>query len=260
MANPGLKAPIVLVHGILGFDKLAVGGVTIGDYFRAVGEALRAAGNAVPEPPRLNPAGSIEERAADLRTYLEAGDLAGRSVHLLAHSMGGLDSRYLISQLGMGDRVMSLTTIGTPHRGTPFADRGVGALRPLIDGLLQQGIDIRGFFDLTTAKAAEFNARTPDVPGVRYFSVAGQFEPTLVDLLRLPHDLIVEDGGGPNDGLVPVASASYARFLGVWRADHFRLINWATNILVPPLELEDGTILANYLAVVQQLADEGVER
>src|SRR5262249_5187529 len=43
--------------------------------------------------------------------------LAARAVHVFAHSMGGLDARYMISRLGMAKRVLSLTTIATPHRG-----------------------------------------------------------------------------------------------------------------------------------------------
>jgi hypothetical protein len=40
--------------------------------------------------------------------------------------MGGLDARYLISKLGYGTKVASLTTISTPHRGSPLADVALG--------------------------------------------------------------------------------------------------------------------------------------
>jgi triacylglycerol lipase len=96
MNESRVRSPIVLVHGILGFTELRLGNVKFGDYFRGIREALQANGNTVPEPPRLNPAGSVAERAQDLKRYLETS-LSGQQVHLLAHSMGGLDSRYLIS-------------------------------------------------------------------------------------------------------------------------------------------------------------------
>ena len=51
--------------------------------------------------------------------------------------MGGLDARYLISRLGMADRVLSLTTLGTPHRGTSFADWGVSRLQRYLRPLLE---------------------------------------------------------------------------------------------------------------------------
>jgi triacylglycerol lipase len=41
----------------------------------------------------------------------------------MAHSMGGLDCRYLISRIKPDDYTpLSLTTISTPHRGSPFMD------------------------------------------------------------------------------------------------------------------------------------------
>ena len=42
--------------------------------------------------------------------------------------MAGLDARYMISKLGMADKVATLVTIGTPHRGSYFADWGVKVL------------------------------------------------------------------------------------------------------------------------------------
>ena len=148
-----VRDPIVLVHGILGFDELRVGGVKLGDYFRGVQTTLQGAGNTVPDPPRLNAAGSVETRAGDLKQYLDDRPELGK-VHLLAHSMGGLDSRYMISRLGMAGRVLTLTTLGTPHQGTPFADQGTRVIQPVIDELARHGIELRGFLDLTTEACA----------------------------------------------------------------------------------------------------------
>lgn len=62
-------------------------------------------------------------------------------VNIIAHSKGGLDSRYAISRLGAAPMVASLTTINTPHRGCRFVDY---ACR-LPDGLYRA---IAGVFDL----------------------------------------------------------------------------------------------------------------
>ena len=51
--------------------------------------------------------------------------------------MGGLDSRYMISKLDMADRVLSLTTLGTPHRGTAFADWAVGKVEKVVRPALE---------------------------------------------------------------------------------------------------------------------------
>ena len=58
-----------------------------------------------------------------LAVVADAGITAPPTV--IGHSMGGLDARYMVSRLGMAERVKSLTTVATPHRGSAFADWGV---------------------------------------------------------------------------------------------------------------------------------------
>ncbi len=74
----------------------------------------------------------------------------------------------------------------------------------------------------------------PDVEGIDYFSVAGLYQPGLltIGLLKPSHDFILHRAGA-NDGLVPVASATFGEFLGTWNANHFRLINWPTDLVAP---------------------------
>jgi len=256
MARSCVTAPIVLVHGILGFSEIRVAGVKIGDYFRHIQEALQDDGNTVPKPPQLDPAGSIEQRAQNLNYYLDA-TLPGQQVHLIAHSMGGLDSRCMISGLHMADRILSLTTIGTPHHGSPVADKGIDYFGTVLDTLHGLGVDLTGFFDLTTAKCAEFNTQFGDISPVKYYSVAGRFEPVLLDILKLPHDIILQADAAPDDGLVPVSSAQHGAFLGIWPCDHFRLINWATNILTPLSELDDASVIDSYRGLIQNLVAAG---
>jgi hypothetical protein len=110
--------PIVLAHGVLGFDALPLGFLHPA-YFRGVAETLRKAGNEV-HVIRVSPVAGIAVRAAQLARQIR--DIPAERVNIVAHSMGGLDARYAISVLGLGDRVASLTTIGTPHHGTPLAD------------------------------------------------------------------------------------------------------------------------------------------
>src|SRR5262245_53241639 len=234
------SSPIVLVHGILGFNQLTVAGAKITEYFRVVPETLRAAGHIVSEPPRLNPAGSVAERAQDLKHYLEGHrEVAGQKVHLIAHSMGGLDSRYLISKLGMAGRVLSLTTIGTPHHGSPIADLFVKGTNPALNKFMEHlGVDIKGAFDLTTSACRQFNEDISDAPGVSYFCLGGQFEPHRVlglpqGLLGVTHEIIAKAEGN-NDGLVSVASAKMQRAawqtLAPWGVNHYRQVNWGENL------------------------------
>ena len=59
---PKLRSPIVLVHGLCGFDRLQIAGATLADYFPGISEPMQAAGNRV-LVPYLSPTGGIEERA-----------------------------------------------------------------------------------------------------------------------------------------------------------------------------------------------------
>src|SRR5262249_21527275 len=123
MTLPTLKAPIVLVHGLCGYDQIKIGNWLVADYWPGIPALYRSAANRV-LTVRLSPTAAVATRAGQLRAAIRAA-FPGEAVHLIAHSMGGLDSRYMISRLGMADRVLSLTTIGTPHRGSPFADWGI---------------------------------------------------------------------------------------------------------------------------------------
>jgi pimeloyl-ACP methyl ester carboxylesterase len=66
--------------------------------------------------------GSIASRAEQLDRFLQV-KAPGRGINFLAHSMGGLDCRHLITHLKPVEYTpLSLTTIATPHRGSPFMD------------------------------------------------------------------------------------------------------------------------------------------
>ena len=258
------QTPIVLVHGILGFNQLTLGGLKIAGYFRLIPEALRAAGHSVPEPPRLNPTGSVAERAQDLKNYMQGhAEIAGKKVHLVAHSMGGLDSRFMISRLGMADRVLSLTTIGTPHHGSPIADIVVKGTNPVLNKFMDHlGVDLKGVFDLTAVACRQFNQEVSDAPGVRYFSIGGQYDPHRVlsvpqGLLGLTHEIVAQTEQS-NDGLVSVASATMPdrpawSALDTWSANHYRLINWGENLAPTPLELADDSIAEKYRRLAEHL-------
>jgi len=58
-----------------------------------------------------------------MHKYLSDTLPKGTGVNFVAHSMGGLDVRHLISNIKpTAYTPISLTTIGTPHRGSPFMD------------------------------------------------------------------------------------------------------------------------------------------
>ncbi|KAG8736760.1 hypothetical protein FRC10_008972 [Ceratobasidium sp. 414] len=210
--------PIILCHGLFGFNT--IGGIV--DYWNDIPEALRGAGADVfvAEVPATS---AVETRAARLKEQIVA-KYRGRSVHLIGHSMGGLDCRYLVSHL-LNDEafnVVSVTTIATPHRGSPAADiiggTGVAELAVVraVMNLLPVGSgDGQAFASLSTANSRTFNACTPDRPGVRYFSWGASFIPGALDALTWgATHLHISLTQGENDGVVSLTSAQWGEYLG----------------------------------------------
>lgn len=223
--SPAHCDPIVLVHGLGGFDRLFAARRPAPDYFPGVREHLIKRGLKV-YSARVSPTAGIARRAADLKQFLTREVPAGR-VHLIGHSLGGLDARYLVSKLGMEKRVASITTVGTPHRGTSFADYMMSRFsRWFIPVLRRLGIPYQAFYDLMTDSCRQFNEDVPNVPGVRYLSIVGQCDKTWLGAeWRLSHR-IIDRREGPNDGLVSVASATWGEQTEVWAGDHLNLVNW----------------------------------
>ncbi len=222
------RHPIVLAHGYMGFDAIVLPRARK-EYFRGVRERLEAAGHRV-HSVRVAPAAGVELRAAQLARQIERLD--AERVNIVAHSMGGLDARYAIARLGLHERVASLTTIGTPHRGTPLADTGanwIGEWRQLRRMLNSVGANVDGLYDLTTERMARFNDDIPDVSGVAYSSVVGAVgaDTTCLNALLAPGHAYLLRTVGSNDGIVPAESQRWGSVLGEVDADHWEQIGWS---------------------------------
>jgi triacylglycerol lipase len=230
--GPRTRYPVVLVHGILGFEEIGIGTVKQ-NYFRGITEHLRRLGVKVHQPA-LPSLGSVTERAQSLHEALSR--LPEKRLNIVAHSMGGLDARYAISRLGCHKRVASLTTIGTPHRGTPVADLGAVLLGEKIGlGRLFAIAGLAAVRDLSTRQMEPFNQEVVDVPGVRYASVVASVDPEAEHLHRLliPSHKYLKFLSGPNDGLVPVTSQRWGRVLFEIQADHWAQIGWSPGLDAP---------------------------
>lgn len=217
--------PIILAHGIARFDfltqrfsrdlktlRLSLG---LADnelhYFKGIGRHLRNNGFDVYQSS-VGFAKPVEKRAADLKREIEIA-LAMRphqsKVHIIAHSMGGLDARHMIVNHGMADKIASLTTIGTPHSGTSFADWGMANAGHEILEILDKIVDFGGFADLTTSECRAFNesAETFEAANDVFYQTfaAGDDRKRVFRLLQPSWD-IINDAEGENDGLVPCSS------------------------------------------------------
>lgn len=179
---------------------------------------------------------SIEERALKLGKDI-AAKANGKSVNIIAHSMGGLDARYMISQLQPENvEVLSLTTVASPHRGSAFADFLLGEIGPnylprIYKFFNNVGISTGAFSQLTQKyMEEEFNPHTPDDPTVRYFSYGATFDPSFWSAFRRTH-AVVEQFEGANDGLVSVESAKWGTYKGTLvGVSHLDLINWTNRL------------------------------
>lgn len=110
------RYPILLVHGIALKDFL---------FFKAFGRIeriLTEAGYKV-YTSRIDGFGTTETNAAQLRTEVMQlmEETHSEKINIIAHSKGGLDSRRMITDLGMEGSIASLTTLCTPHMGSPVA-------------------------------------------------------------------------------------------------------------------------------------------
>ncbi|MBD5131602.1 MAG: hypothetical protein HDT28_03270 [Clostridiales bacterium] len=112
------KYPILLVHGIVLKEN------KIFRAFGKIGKNLKAQGYCV-HIGKHDGFGTIENNAAQLKAQiLEILEKENaEKINLIAHSKGGLDCKYLIKELQMEDNVASLTTLCTPHKGSPIATK-----------------------------------------------------------------------------------------------------------------------------------------
>jgi triacylglycerol lipase len=222
--DPRLRHPVVLAHGVLGFDKIAIGGRDH-SYFRGVTGHLTRVGAEV-HRPRVPPSASIAMRAEAFARMVR--ELPAKKVNVIAHSMGGLDVRYAIAKLGLGDRIASLTTIGTPHLGTPLANLGARLSDLLrLKLLLGRVLDIDAFYDLTTERMQAFNRDVADVRGVHYGSIVARVERARANPLLWPSHLYLSERSGANDGIVPFESQRWGEVLKEIDADHWAQIGWS---------------------------------
>jgi len=246
-----LRHPLILVHGLFGFDSWRVAGWEAMTYFRGIGEYLRTKSIRV-VAPRLSPTAGVAQRAIQLVDAIRQ-QFPQEKVHLIAHSMGGLDARYAISCLGLQEQALSLTTIGTPHRGSTAADVGVSKLEGYLKPWLRYlHIPHDAFYDLMTPRCQEFNAMVIDAPGVDYYAIAGRNSgPWLSPEWWIPYGVVMFREG-PNDGIVSITSACHHYPHTIWEGDHLSLVNWPN-----PRAIAQGVWRARqdqYLGIVERLA------
>lgn len=208
------KLPVVFLHGVAGFSRIFGA-----RYARSWQRVARRHGISL-LTPTAHAAAKIDVRANHIAQFLDV-HLPHGKFHLIGHSMGGLDARYLVSHLGLAERAVTVATLGTPHRGVVFA----AELARWMPRLGEWHDFKSAFADLTEPAMAAFNTDHPDCPQVQYFSWTGrarwwQINPIFWCCARWLEPY------GPHDGLVSEASARWGTFLGHVMLNHYGLMGW----------------------------------
>jgi triacylglycerol lipase len=241
--------PIVLAHGLFGFDRFF-----LWKMFEGIKELYQSYGLEVLQP-LVHPVSSISYRSEQLNKQIIATYGIEQKIHIIAHSMGGLDSRFLISPNGLnqGHRVCTLTTLSTPHYGSELAENIPNWLKKVVITtakiislfpLPHQEANYLKLFSKDSWEALmelspqyvinNFNPLITDHPATNYLSYAGDINlmsPTMILKVRKYLGSLLEEN---NDGMVGVSSAKWGNFQGTIPTDHgsftgLRVIPWSDN-------------------------------
>lgn len=117
------KYPIIMVHGVFFRDFQLV------NYWGRIPEELERNGANIFYGSQES-AQSVADCGRELSYKIDEvlKRTGAEKVNIIAHSKGGLDTRYAIDKYDMGEKIASLTTINTPHRGCEFADYLLGKI------------------------------------------------------------------------------------------------------------------------------------
>ncbi|WP_238916776.1 triacylglycerol lipase [Clostridium sp. YIM B02555] len=258
------KYPLVLVHGV-GFRDLKY----INYWGRIPKELIR--NGATVYYGNQEAWGTVEYNAKDIKNKIMniIKETGSEKVNIIAHSKGGLDSRYMISKLDMGDYVASLTMISSPHRGCKFVDIACKIPDKIYKAIAR-------FFDkhykllgdknpdfytasrqFSTYHSKKFNEEVKDVEQVYYQSYTSVVKNIFSDyVIAIPY-IFVKLTEGENDGLVAIDSAKWGEFKGVLRNKGRRGISHGDIIDLRRDDYKGFDVIEKYVEIVSELKNKG---
>ncbi len=257
--------PVVLMHGFGIGASIRRGGHLHAEAMHLRSRGVRAVA------PNVSPYDTVTARCETWQERLTrvVDETHADQLSLIAHSMGGLDARYLISKKGWHDTVDTLVTVATPHRGSSVAslileqpDAVRKWLANMADWLgthiLEDGsADIRQALRELTPEYVEntFNEEVPNHPDVQYWSYgcrAGTGTDIPIDpIFRYLNNYLFEHEG-VNDGIVSVRSARWGEYQGTVDADHARQVGIRSRLAA------DFDSNEFYASIAEKLADDGL--
>ena len=251
------KYPIVLVHGLTGYDSIA----GLYDYFYTVPFNLERSGAKV-YVASVAAFNSSEQRGAELVKQMTPWAAAnGGKVNLIGHSQGAPTARVAAGL--RPDLVASVTSVGGVNKGTKVADaqgtslitaaisNALGYIVGLMSGNYHQQDAIAALNSLTTAGSAALTQKYPwgvntssacaksteqqNVKGypIRYYSWSGSAAYTnvldIIDPFLLTTSALI--GSEKNDGLVGVCSSYLGQVIGdSYNMNHMDEVNQMSGI------------------------------
>lgn len=260
-----VQTPVVLMHGFGAGASFRRGGHLHEEALHLRSRGVRAVA------PNVSPYNTVRARTAtwdDRLTHVLDQTGADRLL-LVAHSMGGLDARYLISNMGWHEVVDVLVTVSTPHRGSAvaslvleqpeFVREWVSDLADWVGTyILEDGsANIRRALAELTPEHMEntFNPNVPNHPDVEYWSYgfrAGKGTPVPITPLFQYLNRYLFEREGVNDGIVSVKSARWGTYQRTVDADHARQVGLSSGLAA---HFDSNSF---YTSIVQKLADEGL--
>lgn len=261
------KYPIVLVHGVFFRDS------KLFNYWGRIPRTLKAHGATIHygnHQSALNVKESARELACRIKLIVERSGC--EKVNIIAHSKGGLDCRYAISEFDMGQYVASLTTINTPHRGCLFADKLLSvapekfknkvakAYNTTLHTLGDETPDfLSAVSDLTAESCSKLNEVLVFPEGIYSQSVGSVMEHPRKG--KFPLNLsygFVKNFDGENDGLVGENSFSWGEKYTLLRTDDKRGISHGDMIDLNRENIRGFDVRAFYTDLVRALKEKGL--
>lgn len=247
--DSGLKYPVLLVHGMGFRDDKVIG------YWGRIPKALEQMGCKV-YFGNQDSNGDIETNGKHISQRIDQiiEETGAEKINIIAHSKGGLDSRYAISVCGAGDKVASLTTVSTPHHGSKTVDGLMKFPDPLIrfvgvcaDWWFRMLGDknpnsYKVFRSFTTTEAARFNSETPNREDILYQSYATVMKNPFSDIFMWLPNLVVGWVEGENDGLLTPEAVKWGDFKGIYRGSTRRGISHCDQIDLRRRPLSKATL------------------
>lgn len=261
------KYPILLVHGVFFRDSKLL------NYWGRIPEELERNGAKIYYGEQQS-AASVSDSAEELAERIKyiVKKTGCEKVNIIAHSKGGLDSRYAISKLDCAKYVASLTTINTPHQGCIFAEyllnnapeAFVKTIEDTYNAAFRRLGDINPDFlaavrSLTNSACQQFNKDVPNAEGVVYQSVGSRAARARSGKFPLNVSYpIVKKFDGPNDGLVALSAQEWGESFTQLIPKGRHGITHADVIDLNRVDFKDFDVREFYVEMVSKLRERGL--